>query len=134
MAKRGRPSKYKKDFHPLDFIAHSKQGKSLAQIAYTWDVSRDTVYEWAKTHHEFSDAIKKGREYAEAWYMNLGQTAMIGQATVNGRPISFQLGVFVWMTKNLFKWSDKIVSKSTDGPDLTNRPLEDLTDEELDKL
>ena len=133
MSKSGRPTKYKKDFHPADFIAKSKDGKALAQIAYDWDVSRDTLYEWAKTHSEFSDAIKKGREYAEAWYMNLGQSAMLGQAQVNGRFISFQLGVFVWMTKNIFKWSDKI-STATDGPDLSNRPLKDLTDEELDAL
>lgn len=134
MAKIGRPTKYKKDFHPSDFIAQSKQGKTLAQIAYLWDVDRDTLYEWASVHDEFSDAIKRGREYAEAWYINLGQSAMVGQALVNGRPIAFQLGAFVWMTKNLFKWSERIESRSTDGPDLTNRPLKDITDEELDKL
>lgn len=134
MIKVGRPTKYQKDFHPSDFIAQSKQGKSLAQIALAWEVDRDTIYEWAKKHSEFSDAIKKGRQYAEAWYMNLGQSAMVGQATLNGRPIAFQLGVFVWMTKNMFKWSDKIATTSTDGPDLNNRPLKDLTDEELAAL
>jgi hypothetical protein len=131
--KPGQPTKYKKSFHAVDFIAQSKQGKSLAQIAYAWDVSRDTLYEWAKKHKEFSDAIKKGREYSEAWYMNLGQSAMVGQATINGRPISFQLGVFVWMTKNIFKWSDKITTEIPKTLEEHN-PASLLTDEELDNL
>lgn len=111
----GRPSKYNKDFHIPDFIRLSKQGKTLAQIALAWDVDRDTVAEWRKRHKEFSDAIKKGREYSEAWYMNLGQMAMINEASImeNGKPkkVNVNLGYFCWMTKNLFKWSDKIENK-----------------------
>lgn len=108
----GRPTKYRKEFHPQDFIRLSKQGKTLAQIALEWDVDRDTVQEWRKRHKEFSVAIKKGREFAEAWYMNLGHLAMLNRATVveNGirTQVDVNLGFFVWMTKNLFHWSDKV--------------------------
>lgn len=126
----GRPTKYRKDFHPDDFITLSKQGKTLAQIAYIWDVDRDTVQEWRKRHEEFSVAVKKGRQYAEAWYINLGQSAMIGQAKMNGMPIHFNLGTFCWMTKNLFKWSDRVSNEPADTT--LHRPLKDMSDEELE--
>lgn len=108
MNKRGHPTDYRENFHPQDFIEQSKQGKSLAQIALSWDVHRDTIYEWRKVHPEFSDAVKKGREFAEAWYMNLGQAGILGQATE--KPMN--VGLFCWMTKNMFNWSDKVEHKS----------------------
>lgn len=111
----GRPSKYNKDFHIPDFIRLSKQGKTLMQIALAWDIDRHTIQEWGKKHPEFSATIKKGREYSEAWYANLGQMAMLNEATImeNGKPkkVNVNLGYFCWMTKNLFKWSDKIENK-----------------------
>ena len=103
-----RPAKYLRKFHPGDFIRLSKGGKTLTQIALAWNVHRDTIYEWARRHKEFSDAIKKGRAFAEGWYMDLGQAAMVGEAKYDNKKINLNLGMFVWLTKNLFKWSDKI--------------------------
>lgn len=40
--------------------------------------------------------------------MDLGMAAMVGKAQVDGKPIVFNLGAFVWMTKNVLKWSDKV--------------------------
>lgn len=104
----GRPPKYRKDFHPQSFIEHSKQGKHLYQIAYEWDVCRDVLYQWQAKHSEFNDAVKKGKQYAEAWYMNLGHRAMLGQVTINGKPVVVNLGWFCYLTKNKFKWSDRM--------------------------
>lgn len=108
----GRPPKYRKDYHPENFILLSEQGKCLAQIARIWRVDRDTIYEWGKVHKEFSDAIKKGRQVCEAWYMDLGQASMIGQAMIDGVRVPMNNTMFVWMTKNLFKWSDKVEMKT----------------------
>jgi hypothetical protein len=108
----GRPTKYDPKFHPKDFIEQSKNGKTLAQIALTWDLNRDTIHEWKKKHPKFSDAVKKGRQFCEAWYMNLGLAAMLGQAKSDGKPINVNLGYFCWLTKNMFHWSDKIESKN----------------------
>lgn len=105
--RRGQPTKYRKDFHPGNFIHLSEQGKTLAQIARIWKVDRDTVQEWKRRHTDFSAAVKKGRELAEAWYIDLGQLAMLGQAKIDGQKINVNLGWFVWMTKNLFNWSDR---------------------------
>jgi transposase-like protein len=133
MAKAGQPTKYRRDFHNSDFIRLSKQGKNITQIALDWDVDRATIYEWAKRHKEFSDTLKKGRSFAEGWYTNLGQLAMLGEATVNGRKIKVDIGMFVWLTKNLFKWSDKMNVEAR-SPEIENRPLKHLSDEEIDKL
>ena len=128
----GRPSKYRKDFHPENFILLSEQGKTFAQIAKAWKIDRDTILEWARRHKEFSGAIKRGRQVAEAWYMDLGHAAMLGQAKMDGQKISVNLGFFVWMTKNMFKWSDKV--DVTEKPDQNaNRPYKDLSNEELDE-
>ena len=127
MAKAGRPTKYRADFHPNDFIRLSKLGKNLTQIALEWDIDRDTIYDWGKKYPLFSGAIKKGRAFAEAWYVNIGQQAMMRE----GHGVNVNLGFYVWLTKNLFKWSDKVAVEPGGDED---RPLKDLSDEELDDL
>ena len=123
--KSGRPTKYDPDFHPANFLAQSKQGRNLTQISCGWNMSRDTLYEWAKHHPIFSDALKDGREYCEAWYTNLGMAAMVGQATIDGKKVDFNLGAFVWMTKNVLKWSDKTEQKTeVSGSLMTGRDRE----------
>lgn len=100
--------KYDKDFYPEDFIRQSSKGRVLAQIAADWKVSRNTLYEWKEKHPEMGDAMKKGKELAETWYINLGQSAVIGKARdADGKDLKVSLGWFVWMSKNLFKWSDR---------------------------
>ncbi len=107
------PWKYDKDFHPSDFIRLSEQGKNIIQIAKVWKVDQSTIHDWINKYPQFSKSVKRGKEYCEAWYIDLGQAAMIGQATINGKPITFNLGAFVWMTKNVLKWSDKVDSTTT---------------------
>lgn len=115
--KAGRPTKYEADFHPNDFIRLSKMGKTLMQIAFEWDVDRETVYTWGKKHPIFLGAIKKGREYAESYYANLGHVAMLGEARDRtGKKLNVNLGFYCWLTKNLFKWSDRIESQIKEDP------------------
>lgn len=128
-----RPTKYKKAFHNKDFIRLSKMGKTVTQIALIWDVNRSSIYEWANHHEEFSTTIKKGKLFSEAWYMELGQQAMIGAAKIDGQKIKVDVGLFVWLTKNMFKWTDKVEVKPDDNI-LKARPLAHLSDKELDEL
>lgn len=110
MTKRGpgQPTKFRPDFHPNDFLRLARQGKSIIQIAAIWDVDRETIYNWDKKCPEFLGTIKKGQLLMEAWYSDLGQAAMLGQATLNGQKIKVDLGYFVWMSKNICKWSDRV--------------------------
>jgi|SRR6478672_2225363 len=128
----GRPTKYREEFHCTDFIEQSKQGKTITQIASSWDINLDSLYEWKKVHPKFSEAIKIGRQHAEAWYMNLGQAAITGQTKVNNEPVPFNLGVFCWMTKNMFKWSDRVDTSPQNAKGNEENPCKQMTDDELE--
>jgi len=104
--KGGRPSLYKAPYAD-DVVEHLALGYTLASWAGSIGVSRDTVYEWANVHPEFSDAIKKGRAKGQAlWERRLAKQAIEG--TGNTAAIIFAM-------KNLYQddWADKIVNEHT---------------------
>lgn len=59
MAERGRPTKYEPE-HGERIIELMAEGLSLTAAAAELNVCRDTVYEWAKQHPEFSDSKNLG--------------------------------------------------------------------------
>ena len=67
MAKKrgGRPSLYKPEYAELarKFCC---LGATDAELARFFEVNVDTVHEWKKVHPGFSDAIKAGKEQADA--------------------------------------------------------------------
>lgn len=65
----GRPSKYDPAYceHVIDFLA---QGYSITAFAGSVRVSRQTVYQWAEDHPEFSDALNIARAAAALWWEN----------------------------------------------------------------
>lgn len=60
-------------------LAWGEQGKSLTWMAAKLDVSRDSIYEWAKVHEEFSDAITRAKAKAQAHWEDAGQSGMYMQ-------------------------------------------------------
>lgn len=56
----GRPSAYKPEYGE-EIIQLMAAGLSLTAAAAELGFHRDTVYQWAETHEEFSDALKLGR-------------------------------------------------------------------------
>jgi len=116
-ATRGRPTKYRPDFHPADYIARAKKGETFVEIACAWDVDIDTIAEWRKKHKVFSGAVQKGRAHLEAWFTKMGKAKMTGQ--VKGSDT-----VYIWLTKNLIGWRDRIEldnSGDFEGLDFENR-------------
>jgi hypothetical protein len=65
MAKLGRPSKYKEEYaeqaRKLCLL-----GATLPELAAFFEVNTDTISEWKSVHVAFSDAIKEGKEQADA--------------------------------------------------------------------
>lgn len=112
--KAGAPSKYNESFHPQDFIEQSKRGRHVIQIASSWDIHKDTLYEWAKVHSKFSDAFKLGRQHANAFYLNLGFAAMTNQASINGQKVTINYGFYTYITKAMFGWNDNPVPENED--------------------
>lgn len=56
----GRPSKYS-EAYCSEVIDCMGRGFSLTAFAGEIGVSRETVYEWARVHPEFSDAVKRAK-------------------------------------------------------------------------
>lgn len=59
----GRPSSYKPEYceQAEDFLA---KGYSVAALAGHLSVVKSTIYEWMKSHEDFSNAVKRGQSKA----------------------------------------------------------------------
>lgn len=77
-----RKSDYKPEFCNT-VVELGKQGKSIAQMACQIGVHRDSLYEWAKQHEEFSDAFTRGTQESLAYWEQMGQEGAEGKREVN---------------------------------------------------
>ncbi len=66
MAKTGRKTKYDERYHVPWAHSLAMMGKTSDEIAAELGVARSTLYGWMGAHPEFSDAIKHGKEVADA--------------------------------------------------------------------
>jgi hypothetical protein len=57
------------------------QGQSILEVAVSMGVSRDTFYQWAKDHKEFSDALTRAREVSQAWWEEQGRLNLRDEET-----------------------------------------------------
>ena len=73
----GRPTKYKSDFCE-EVIELGKEGKSLVQMASHFDISRQTIDNWAADNPEFLEALTRAKARAQAWWEDMGMKGMGG--------------------------------------------------------
>ncbi len=64
--KGGRPSKYDPDIHPEYAKALAIEGLTNEEIAQKFGIAPCTIQDWIKRFPEFSNAIKEGKEPADA--------------------------------------------------------------------
>lgn len=120
----GRPTKYKKDFHPDSYLSFSNEGYSKVRISREWNVSTSTIQLWGQEHPEFSAAMARGLELVSAWYEEKGIEFM----SESGQ--KHDASIFKHMTTHCAKWStpdksmDAQVPKSLAGDDATDEELE----------
>lgn len=62
-----------------DVILLGKAGKSKAQMASHFDVSRQTIDNWAVAHPEFLEALTRAMAHCQAWWEDQGQTGLTHQ-------------------------------------------------------
>ena len=75
-------------------------GYSIESFGAVVGVSRETVFEWAKVHPDFSNAIKRGTDQSLLFWERMGMTGMAGK--IQG----FNAAVYIFNMKNRFKWRD----------------------------
>lgn len=71
----GRPSTYDPSYCQ-EVIDLGKAGKSKAQMAAFFDVSRQTIDNWASAHVEFLEALSRAEAHAQAWWEDKGVDGM----------------------------------------------------------
>lgn len=68
----GAPTLYKSEYC-LTVVEFGKRGKSITWMACALDVAKETVYEWARVHPEFSVALSRARAECQAFWEDLGE-------------------------------------------------------------
>jgi hypothetical protein len=71
----GRPTKYKSEFCQT-VIEIGEQGGWLSEMAEACDVVRSTMDEWAANHPEFSEALTRAKQKAQAWFEREGRDGL----------------------------------------------------------
>lgn len=94
------PTKYKPEYCEL-LIKHMGQGLSFRSFAGEVSCGIRTIYDWCDKYPEFKSAKEIAVAKCELYYNRLGLDATVG--TVD----KFNATAYVWLTKNILKWTDK---------------------------
>ena len=71
----GRPTKYKPEFCNT-VIEVGSCGGWLCEMAEACDVVRSTMDEWAANYPEFSEALTRAKQKAQAWFEREGREGL----------------------------------------------------------
>lgn len=128
MAPVGRPTSYRPEYCEK-VIELGKLGKSLAQFASNFNVSRQTIDNWAEDYPEFLEALNKAKAHAQDWWENAGQEGMfLGGGGFNAA---------VWKTTVQARFRDDYTERQEihqTGAVEHKHSIGEMTDEELAKV
>lgn len=98
----GRPTSYNPEYcqEAIDYLS---QGKSITQLARKLGVNKSSIYEWAKVHEEFSNALNMGRQNSQAYWED-ELVDMMRDRNVNAPLVKLYFA-------NRFNWHDKQETK-----------------------
>jgi len=74
----GRPSTYKPEYCE-DVVALGKDGKSVAQMCAHFDISRQTIDNWAIANPEFLEALNRAKVHMQAKLEELGFSGLVNK-------------------------------------------------------
>ena len=97
-------SKYKPEFHPLEYIRLAKLGMSNAEIAAEFLITEMTLTSWSEKYATFNTAYEIGKALHESFYLKMAKTNM-------KNPV-FQTPLFKFVTMNKLGYSDKVESRN----------------------
>ena len=101
--KLGRPDKYKPEYCKK-IVEFMSDGSSLTAFAAEIEVSKNTVYEWAKKYPDFQDAINVARQKCQAWWEKQGRTGLF----MGIKDGTFSQSVWIFNMKARFGYRDKV--------------------------
>lgn len=86
----GQPTKYKPEY--CDRIVEiMSEGHSVAGFARELKVARCTIYQWAKDHPEFADALRVATDASLAWWEDRQRNASVGEIPANASVMNFAM-------------------------------------------
>ncbi len=107
----GQPTKYHKGAGEK-VLEGARLGKTIEMIADEMDVHKDTLYEWAKKHPEFSDAMKRARQAQQVVMQKIGLSG------ITGKTKGFGQAAWIFWMKAQFGWRE--------NDPIENDPVEEL--------
>ena len=121
----GRPTKYRPEYCQM-VIDHMAKGYSFEAFGADVDCGKDTLYEWAKVHPEFSDAVEKGRIRSLKFWETLGMNGTVGKPNyyidaITGKKTAtdkFNSQTYALHMANKHKWVSNKTDVTTDGEKL----------------
>jgi hypothetical protein len=100
---RGRPTDYDPSLCEA-LVETMSRGDTLACFAAEQNVSRDTCYQWMKTHPEFSDAFKRAQENSQRfWERMLARCAMGAPIKIGDKEYkNYNITAMIFLMKSRF--------------------------------
>ena len=88
MAKVGCPLKYDPEYHPKAVEELASEGKILTEIAKEFQIHVCTIHDWRERFPEFSDALTKGRDRADALVVDSLYKRAMGYEITEEKPMN----------------------------------------------
>lgn len=112
----GAPPKFREEFHEIA-LNLMKEGANHMEVVAAIGMKRSQFYEWIQEggkyyNPEFSDTIKRGEAYAQAWWERNGRKAIFNSEGFNST-------AYIFTMKNRFKQDYSDISKH----EVTTTPL-----------
>ena len=97
-------NRFSPSYHPLEYIKLASEGLSDVEIAQEFNISKQTLLNWADKYSQFSEAYELGKTIEEAGYIRIGRNNL-----TNTR---FNTHLFKFMTGNRLGYAEKVESKN----------------------
>jgi hypothetical protein len=83
---------FDKNFHPMDLLAHMREGSSRSEICAAWGITYSLLNSWLETYPEMSEAYAVGKPAYDAYYKRALRHSAFGQnKTVRENSLFFML-------------------------------------------
>ena len=105
-----------------------KTGASMMEAAAHLEISRDTLYRWAKVHKDFGEAVTLGKEFSEAKNAEIIKAIALGQIQKASVP-AYQMYM-----RNTAGWDKNINTGGNNTQNITVHQMNVLQDKSVPEL